>query len=415
METTARRVVITGMGVVSPVGIGKEKFWASLINGRSGIGRITLFDTEGYPVTIAGEVDDFDISDKIDSKELRHLDRFVQFAIEAAGEAIEDSGLDIAANAERVGVIVGSGIGGLRTLEDQHVVLRERGPRRVNPFLIPMMIPDLAAGQISIYYGAKGPNFCPVSACATGTHAVGEAFEIIRRGAADACIAGGAEAPITPLGVAGFAAMKALSMRNDEPERASRPFDADRDGFIIGEGSGIVVLEELETALSRGAKIYAEMVGYGATGDAYHITSPDVTGSGAARSMTLAIEGAGLTPGDIDYINAHGTSTHANDKFETLATKMVFGEAAKSVLISSTKSMTGHLLGAGGAVELVASVLTIRDGIVPPTINQENPDPECDLNYVPNEAVEAPVGAVLSNSFGFGGHNASIVVRKWES
>ncbi|MDP1808903.1 MAG: beta-ketoacyl-ACP synthase II [Actinomycetota bacterium] len=413
LETAARRVVITGMGVVSPVGIGKEKFWASLINGRSGIGQITLFDAAEYPVTIAGEVTDFDISDKVEPKELRHLDRFVQFAIKAADEAIEDSGINIAANAARVGVIVGSGIGGLRTLEDQHIVLRERGPRRVSPFLIPMMIPDLAAGQISIYFGAKGPNFCPVSACATATHAVGEAFETIRRGAADACIAGGAEAPITPLGVAGFAAMKALSTRNDEPQKASRPFDAKRDGFIIGEGSGIVVLEELEAALSRGANIYAELVGYGATGDAYHITAPDVTGSGAARSMTIAIEQAGLTPLDVDYVNAHGTSTPANDKLETLATKMVFGEAARSLLISSTKSMTGHLLGAAGAVELVASVLTIESGIVPPTINQEYPDPDCDLNYVPNEAVEAKVGTALSNSFGFGGHNASIVVRKW--
>jgi len=413
METATRRVVITGMGVVSPVGIGKEKFWASLIGGRSGIGPITLFDTAGYPVTIAGEVKGFDLSDKVESKELRHLDRFVQFAIEAADEAIEDSGLDIAANAERVGVIVGSGIGGLRTLEDQHIVLRERGPRRVNPFLIPMMIPNMAAGQISIFYGAKGPNYCPVSACTTSNHAVGEAFEIIRRGAADACIAGGAEAPITPLGVAGFAALKALSTRNDEPQKASRPFDAARDGFVIGEGSGIIILEELEAALSRGANIYAELAGYGATGDAYHITAPDATGSGAACSMALAIEQAGITPDAIDYINAHGTSTMANDKLETLATKMVFGEAAKSLLLSSTKSMTGHLLGAAGAIELVASILAIGNGVVPPTINQEHPDPDCDLNYVPNKAVEAQVTTALSNSFGFGGHNASIIVKKW--
>lgn len=415
METTSkRRVVITGIGVVSPVGIGKEAFWNSLINGRSGVGKITLFDADQYPVKIAGEVKDFDLSDTLDSKELRHLDRFVQFAIKAAGEAIEDSGLDIPSMAERVGVIVGSGIGGLRTLEDQHIVLRERGPRRVNPFLIPMMIPDLAAGQISIYFGAKGPNFCPVSACATANHAIGEAFETIRRGAADACIAGGAEAPITPLGVAGFAAMKVLSTRNDEPERASRPFDAQRDGFVMGEGSGIIILEELESALSRGANIRAEIIGYGATDDAYHITNPDAEGNGAIRSMRIAIDEAGIEPADVDYINAHGTSTKPNDKGETLAIKKVFGDRAKSLLISSTKSMTGHLLGAGGAIELIASVLAIESNTVPPTINQEYPDPECDLNYVPNKAVKADIVYALSNSFGFGGHNASLLVKKWQ-
>lgn len=413
-KTAERRVAITGMGVVAPVGIGKEAFWRALTAGRAGVGPITLFDTEGYPVTIAGEVKDFDLSDKVEPKELRHLDRYVQFAIKAADEAVADSGLDIRAQAERVGVIVGSGIGGLRTLEDQHIVLRERGPRRVSPFLIPMMIPDLAAGQISIYFGAKGPNYCPVSACATATHAIGEAFETIRRGAADACIAGGAEAPITPLGVAGFAAMKALSTRNDAPEAASRPFDADRDGFVIGEGAGIVIMEELDSAIERGARIYAEVLGYGATGDAYHITAPDITGSGAARSMRAAIDEAGIAAEDIDYINAHGTSTAANDKLETLATKNVFGDHAYKLLLSSTKSMTGHLLGAAGAVEMVASVLTLREGLAPPTINQEHPDPDCDLNYVPNQAIKADLKIALSNSFGFGGHNASVIVKRWE-
>ncbi len=407
-----RRVVITGMGVVAPVGIGKDAFWSSLTSGRSGVGRITLFDTEGYSVAIAGEVENFDLSGQVDVKDLRHLDRFVQFAVAAAHEAIADSGLDIAARAERVGVIVGSGIGGLRTLEDQHIILRERGPRRISPFLIPMMIPNMAAGQISIFFGAKGPNYAPVSACTTANHAIGEAFETIRRGAADACIAGGAEAPITPLGIAGFAAMKALSTRNDEPAKASRPFDAQRDGFVVGEGAGILILEELEGAVRRGARIYAEMIGYGATGDAYHITAPDVTGSGAARSMRLAIEDAGISPDAVDYINAHGTSTVANDKLETLATKLVFGDHARSLLMSSTKSMTGHLLGAAGAIEMVATVMTLITGVVPPTINQEYPDPECDLNYVPNRAVKVDAAIGLSNSFGFGGHNASIVVKK---
>ncbi len=413
-NSASRRVVITGMGVVSPVGIGKDEFWSALLAGRSGVGPITLFDADDFPVRIAGEVDNFDLSDRMDRKELRHLDRFVQFAIKASIEAIEDSGLDIEPVAERVGVIVGSGIGGLRTLENQHIVLRERGARRVNPFLIPMMIPDLAAGQISIYHGAKGPNYCPISACATSNHAFGEAFETIRRGAADAIIAGGTEAAVTPLGVAGFAAMKALSTRNDEPERASRPFDAERDGFIIGEGAGIIVLEELEFALARGARIYDEISGYGASGDAYHITAPDETGSGAIRSMRAAIETAGAEPGDIDYVSAHGTSTVANDKLETMAMKEVFGERAYSMLISSTKSMTGHLLGAAGGLEIIATALAIRDSRIPPTINLDNPDPDCDLNYVPNEAVDANVDCAISNSFGFGGHNATILIKKWQ-
>jgi 3-oxoacyl-[acyl-carrier-protein] synthase II len=413
VDKTERRVVVTGMGVVSPVGIGKDSFWDSLTGGRSGVGRITLFDAAGYPVTIAGEVDDFTLADEVDSKELRRLDRFVQFAIKAAVEAVADSSLDIAPIAERVGVIVGSGIGGLLTMEDQHAVLIERGPKRVSPFLIPMMIPDMAAGQISIHLGAKGPNYCPVSACATSNHAAGEAFETIKRGAADVCITGGAEAPITPLGVAGFGALRALSTRNDEPGAASRPFDAGRDGFIIAEGAGILIFEELAHALGRGATIYAEIVGYGATGDAFHITSPDSSGSGASRSMEDAMRQGGLAPGDVDYINAHGTSTVANDKIETKAMKQVFGDHAYRLLISSTKSMTGHLLGAAGAIELVATALALDSGLIPPTINLDNPDPECDLNYVPHRAVQAPIEVALSNSFGFGGHNATIAVRKW--
>lgn len=409
-----RRVVVTGLGVVSPVGIGRERFWEALLEGRSGVGRITLFDPVDYPVTIAAEVDNFDLSDLLDRKKLRHLDRFVQFAVKAAQEAIEDASLDIGPIADRVGVIVGSGIGGLRTLEDQHLVLQEKGPRRVNPFLIPMMIPDLAAGQISIFFGAKGPNFCPVSACATATHAIGEAYETIKRGDAEVIISGGAEAPITPLGVAGFAAMKALSTRNDEPERASRPFDLDRDGFIIGEGSGIVILEELETAVARGANIYAEVVGYGASGDAFHITAPDETGSGAVRSMRMALDEAGMEPAEIDYINAHGTSTQANDRLETMAVKKTFGDAARNLMMSSIKSMTGHLLGAAGGVEMVSTALTVKLDIVPPTMNLETPDPECDLNYVPTKPVSAPVQAAMSNSFGFGGHNATLIIKKWE-
>ncbi len=363
---------------------------------------------------IAAEVDNFDLSDQVDRKKLRHLDRFVQFAVAAAKEAIEDADLDIGPVAERVGVIVGSGIGGLRTLEDQHKVLNERGPRRVNPFLLPMRIPDLAAGQISIFFGAKGPNYCPVSACASATHAVGEAFETIRRGVADICISGGAEAPITPLGVAGFAAMKALSTRNDDPERASRPFDAGRDGFIIGEGAGIAILEELGSAQARGARIYAEVVGYGSSADAFHITAPDETGSGAIRSMRMALDQAGLPPEGIDYINAHGTSTEANDRIETMAVKATFGDYARKLRLSSIKSMTGHLLGAAGGVETVATALTLQNSMIPPTINYEDPDPNCDLDYVPNKPVEASVDIAMSNSFGFGGHNATIILKKWQ-
>ncbi len=394
--------------------MGRETFWSALMSGRSGVGPISLFDTEGYSVRIAAEVDDFDLTDLVGRKQLRHLDRFVQFAVAAAKEAIDDADLDIASRAERVGVIVGSGIGGLRTLEDQHKILNERGPRRVSPFLIPMMIPDMAAGQISIIFGAKGPNFSPVSACATATHSIGEAFETIRRGAADVCIAGGAEAPITPLGVAGFAAMKALSTRNEDPEHASRPFDLDRDGFIIGEGSGIIILEELESAQARDVKIYAEVIGYGASADAYHITGPDETGSGAARSMTTALEAARLTPAEVDYINAHGTSTGANDRLETLAVKQTFGVHAKRLALSSTKSMTGHLLGAAGGIEAVATALTLERDLIPPTVNLDVADPDCDLDYVPHQPRSASVNVAMSNSFGFGGHNATIILKKWQ-
>lgn len=411
-----RRVVVTGLGAVTPVGNDKDSFFQALIAGKSGIDTITLFDASDFPSRIAGEVKNFDPEPVIESKKIRHLDRFTQFAIFAANEAITDAGITIgSANADRIGVIVGSGIGGLLTLEEQHKVLLERGPKRINPFLVPMMIPDLAAGQISIFFGAKGPNWAPVSACATGTHAVGEAFETIRRGAADVCIAGGSEAPVTPLGVGGFCAARTLSTRNDEPQRASRPFDAERDGFVIGEGAGIVVLESLESARSRGAKIYAELVGYGATGDAFHITAPDETASGAVRSMRIAIEESGLLPKDIDYINAHGTSTPANDGLETLAIKKVFGDHAYKLLISSTKSMTGHLLGAAGGIEVIATVMAVDQQVAPPTINLENPDPECDLDYVSNKAVNAPINAAMSNSFGFGGHNATVVVKRIES
>lgn len=409
-----RRVVITGLGAVTPLGNNKDSFFKSLIAGRSGVAVITNFDPTGYTCIIGAEVKDFDPTDFIEPKKLRHLDRFTQFAIIAAREAIADASLEINDdNADRIGVIVGSGIGGLRTLEDQHQVLMERGPRRVSPYLVPMMIPDLAAGQISIYFGAKGPNWCSVSACASSSHAVGESFEAIRRGAADICITGGSEAPITPLGVAGFASARTLSTRNEEPEKASRPFDMDRDGFVIGEGAGILVIETLESARERGAKIYAEVTGYGATGDAYHITSPDETGRGAARSMELALEQASLLPSEVDYINAHGTSTPMNDRLETMAIKQVFGNGSYDLLISSTKSMTGHLLGAAGGIELVASALAIENDQIPPTINLDNADPDCDLNYVPNESISREIDVVLSNSFGFGGHNASVLIQRF--
>ncbi len=403
-----KRVAITGIGVVSPVGIGIGPFWDSLSNGRSGIGPIEHFDASEYSSRIAGYVSDFDASAVIDRKEARRMSRFQQFALVAADEAIKDAALEISEDiAERVGVIVGSGIGGLETMEEQCAVLLERGPSRISPFLVPMMITDLAAGHISIKYGAKGINYCPVSACSTANHAIGEAAEAIRRGAADAVIAGGFDAGVTPLGVAGFCAARALSTRNDDPAAASRPFDSGRDGFVIGEGGAVVVLEDWEFAQARGARILAELLGYGASADAYHITSPAPDGSGAIRAMRGALAQAELAPADVAYINAHGTSTLVGDVAETMAIKQVFG--ADVPLVSSTKSMTGHLLGGAGAIEAAACIMALREGLVPPTINLADPDPECDLDYVANSARTLDVPVAMSNSFGFGGHNATLV------
>lgn len=411
-----RRVVITGLGVVSPVGNSVETFWNSLITGKSGIRTIDRFDTTGFATTIAGQVKDFNPEDFMDKKEARRMDRFVQYAVAAAKQAIEHSGLDIThENSERVGVYIGSGIGGLETLCDQHSVLEEKGPRRVSPFFVPMMISDMASGQVSIIFGAKGPNSSPISACATGTNAVGDAFKIIERGAADVMFTGGAEACVLPLSVAGFNSAKALATAyNDRPEEASRPFDKDRDGFVLGEGAGVVILEELEHAKKRGATILAEIVGYGMSGDAYHITAPAPEGEGAARAMKQAIHDAGIEPTAIGYINAHGTSTDYNDFYETLAVKNAFGEHAYKLAMSSTKSMTGHLLGAAGAIEAVACVKVLTEGILPPTINLHEPGEGCDLDYVPHEARQAQVEYVMSNSLGFGGHNASIILKQYK-
>jgi 3-oxoacyl-[acyl-carrier-protein] synthase II len=408
-----RRVVVTGMGVVSPVGIGVADTWAAILAGTSGVRPITAFDASAYTTRFAATVESWDPSSVLDPKEARRLSRFQQFALVAAEEAVRDAGLRIdEANAERVGVIVGSGIGGLATMEEQKDVLASKGPSRVSPFLVPMMIVDLAAGLISIRFGARGINYAPVSACATGNHAIGEAGEAIKRGDADVVIAGGFDCGVTPLGLAGFCAARSLSTRNDEPERASRPFDADRDGFVMGEGGGILVLEELEHARARGARVYAELAGYGATADAYHVTAPAPDGNGARRAMTQALERARLAPDRIGYINAHGTSTELGDAAETSAIKAVFGQDAPPV--SSTKSMTGHLLGGAGALEAVISVMALVDGVLPPTINYETPDPACDLDYVPNVAREARVDAVMSNSFGFGGHNATLLFRRMQ-
>ena len=410
-----RRVVITGLGVVSPVGSSLEKFWKNITAGKSGIGRITKFDPEGYPVQIAGEVKDFDPLQYFDRKEVRRTDPFIQFAVGAAVQAVNQSGLEESdVDKTRVGVLIGSGIGGLSTIEQQLKILWEKGPKRVSPFCVPMEIINMASGLVSIRFGYKGPNISVVTACATGTHAIGEAFRTIQYGDADVMVAGGAESCITPLAVAGFAAAKALSTRNDEPEKASRPFEKNRDGFVMGEGAGIVVLEELEHAKGRGAKILAEVVGYGTSGDAYHMTAPAPEGEGAARAMANALKDAGIKPEDVDYINAHGTSTKFNDLFETMAIKRVFGDYAYKVKISSIKSMIGHLLGAAGGVEVVSSVMTLQTGIIPPTINYEEPDPECDLDYTPNEAVKADVRYVLKNSFGFGGTNACLVLKRYE-
>jgi 3-oxoacyl-[acyl-carrier-protein] synthase II len=409
-----KRVVITGLGIISPIGIGKEVFWQNLSAGKSGVVRITHFDPTGFDTTIAAQVNDFDPSLYMEKKEARRLARFLQFAIAAGQMAVKDANLTITPeNAPGIGVIVGSGIGGLGMLEEMAHVLREKGPGRISPFTVPYMITDMAAGMISINTGAKGPNLCVVTACASGTHSIGEAFKTIQRGAARAMITGGTEASITPLGVASFIAAGALSNRNDEPARASRPFDKERNGFVMGEGAGILILEELEFARARGANILAEIVGYGASGDANHITAPAPGGEGAVRGIHAALHDAGLQPAEIDYVNAHGTSTELNDKFETMALKTVFGDHARKLAISSNKSMVGHLLGASGAVEAVATVLSIQHQVAPPTINQENPDPECDLDYVPNTARPLKINAAISNSFGFGGHNAIIVVKKY--
>jgi len=408
------RVVITGIGVVTPVGNNPGVFWKSICDGKSGVDRITLFDPADFDSKIAGQIKDFDSSMYLGQKEIRRMDRFVQFAVACTKMALENSGLDTdKENKDRIGVVIGSGIGGLKVIEDQHNALLQKGPSRVSPFLIPMLIIDMASGHVAIKFGFKGPNFAIATACASGSHAIGEAFRIIQRGEADIMVTGGTEAAITPIGVAGFCKMKALSTRNDEPERASRPFDRDRDGFVMGEGAGILLLENLDHAKKRGAAIYAELAGFGMTADAYHITSPSPEGEGAAQAMKLALDDAALNPEDIDYINAHGTSTSSNDRCETNAIKAVFGNYAKKIPVSSTKSMTGHLLGASGGVELIACVLSIKHGIITPTINYENPDPECDLDYVPNIARESKVKYAMSNSFGFGGHNSVLIVKKY--
>ncbi|MFZ4780851.1 MAG: beta-ketoacyl-ACP synthase II [Armatimonadaceae bacterium] len=410
-----KRIVVTGIGVVSPVGVGKTNYWNSLVSGVSGIGRITHFDPTGFDVQIAAEVKGFDVTNWIERKESRRMDRFVHFGVAAALDAIEDAGLKItSANAERVGVLVGSGIGGLQTLEDQVKVLIQNGPSKISPFLIPMMIADMASGHISIITGAKGPNSTVVTACATGAHALGDSLEIIRRGAADVMICGGTEAAVTQIGVAGFGNMKAMTSKyNDNPTKASRPFEAGRDGFVIGEGAGVVVLESLEHAEARGAHIYCELGGYGMSGDAYHMTQPAAGGEGVARAMVAALKDADVQPEMVGYINAHGTSTPLNDKNETAALKSVFGDHAYKLAVSSTKSMTGHLLGGAGGIEAVAAALAIHTGVLPPTINYDNPDPDCDLDYIPNVARNLQVDVAVSNNSGFGGHNAVIVMKRY--
>jgi len=409
-----KRVVVTGLGALTPIGNDVQTSWENAKNGVSGIGPLTRVQIEGLPAKVAAELKDFDPENFIDKKEARRMDRFTQYALAASFMAVKDANLTITEEiAPRVGVWIGSGIGGMETHEQQHKIFLEKGYRRVSPFYVPMMIPDMAAGQVSIALGAKGINTCTVTACATGTNSIGDAFKVIQRGDADVMITGGTEAPLTNMSFAGFTSAKALSF-NPDPNTASRPFDKNRDGFVMGEGAGILVIEELEHALARGANIYAEIVGYGATGDAYHITAPAPGGEGGVRAMRQAIEDAGLQPEDIDYLNAHGTSTEYNDKFETLAIKEVFGQHANSLAISSTKSMTGHLLGAAGGVEAIFSILAIKEGIIPPTINYETPDPECDLDYVPNKSRKQAVNAALSNSLGFGGHNATLIFKKYE-
>jgi len=410
-----KRVVITGIGIISPIGIGKEKFTESLKNGVSGVDLISFFDVSQYPTKIAAEVKDFNPEDYIEKKKVRRMDRFCQFALAAAKMAIEDSQLDLnKEDLSRIGVIIGSGIGGISTIEREMEVLLTKGPSRISPFLIPMEIINIAAGEIAIQYGFKGPNYGVVSACASSNHAIGDALRILRYGDAEVMITGGSEAAITPLGLSGFCAAKALSTRNDEPKKASRPFDKNRDGFVMGEGAAIFVLETLEHAIKRNAKIYGELAGYAATDDAWHITAPREDGTTQALCMKLALQDAEVSPSEVDYINAHGTSTQLNDKYETLAIKQIFGEYAYKIPISSTKSMTGHLLGAAGAVELAAILMCMENNFIHPTINYEVPDPECDLYYVPNQPIEKEINVALSNSFGFGGHNAAIVVKRFK-
>lgn len=411
----SRRVVITGIGLISPIGLSTAENWNSVLEGRSGIGLITRFDPARFSTKIAGEVKKFDPMRYIEKKEVKKMDRFIQYAIGASDEALADSGLNITVeNADRVGVVIGSGMGGLESLGHYEIINFQQGPDRISPFFIPQTVVNLAPGQVSIRYGARGPNFSAVSACATGTHSIGEAFHIIKRNDADVMITGGAEATITQTAVAGFANMKAMSSRNEQPEKASRPFDAERDGFVMGEGAGILILEELEHAHKRGAKIYAEVIGFGMNSDAYHITSSNPDGTGAARCMELALISAGIKPGDVDYINAHGTSTPLNDAIETRAIKFLFGEHARKLMISSTKSMTGHLLGASGGVEAALTALALFHQTVPPTINLDHPDPQCDLDYVPHQPRKAHVEVGISNSFGFGSTNACLALRRFK-
>jgi 3-oxoacyl-[acyl-carrier-protein] synthase II len=410
-----KRVVITGIGVLSCIGNDLETYWSALVDGKSGIDLVTTFDTTGFDVRIGGEVKNFNPEEFIHKKDVRKMDRFLHFAVAAAKLALDDSKLEVTPeNAEQIGVNIGSGIGGMMTLEEQHKVLLERGPGKVSPFFIPMLISNMASGNVSIRFGLKGPNFCMVTACATGGHCIGEAGHVIARGEAKVMLAGGTEAAMTPLSFAGFGNMKATSTRNDEPQKASRPFDAKRNGFVMSEGAGVLVLEEYEHALARGAHIYAELCGLGMTADAFHITNPEPEGNGATRAMRLAIKNSGITEKDIDYVNAHGTSTPAGDRGETIAIKNVFGERAHQLLVSSSKSMMGHALGAAGALESIVCILALERGIVPPTINYEFPDPDCDLNYVPNIAVKKDIRYAINNSFGFGGVNAVLIFKKYE-
>jgi len=410
-----KRVVVTGLGCITPLGNGKDVFWKALLEGKSGIGEITKFDAAEFPTKIAAEVKDFQAEEYMDKKEARKMDLFVQYAVAGSKLAIDDSGLDLnSVEKESFGVIMGSGIGGISTLEDQHQKMMEKGPRRISPFFIPMMIANMASGQVSMSFGAKGPNTTVVTACASATNAIGEAFKVIERGDAKVMITGGTEASITPLSIGGFCSMKAMSTHNEDPQKASRPFDKNRDGFVMGEGSGILILEELGHALQRGATIYGEVAGYGMSADAHHITAPAPEGEGGQRAMKNALNDGNIGIEEVDYINAHGTSTPYNDQFETMAIKAVFKEHSKKIAVSSTKSMTGHLLGAAGGIEAIASVMAIKEGWVPPTMNYETPDEECDLDYVPNQARQMDVRVALSNSLGFGGHNATILFKKYE-